>query len=409
MNCFINKLELVCLSAVSGILVAANGHAAEVSSFGVGSMESVDSTSTFPRFTHAGLHYKMLDVHAGLAVTATYDENLNLVRSNKLSDFVFSLNPLLSIRMADPAEAEPSKSLGLTYTPSIERYLSQSSLDRMNQGVNFAALLPMPRLRLGITQSFTDNSSPVVDVQRRVNTQTYGTMLSSSYILSEKTSFEVNGNYNLSQNEGLVSTEEYLNQNWLNYVVTPKVSASLGLGLGLNKTDQGDDQRLMNLLLRSSYRLAEKVNVSISAGAEVRDYKTGGMAVDPVFSASARYRLSENSGISFTASRETHASVALVRQNYTSTGFNLDLYQKLFDRLSGTIGFGYDNLDYQSTAASLAKTRSDSLISANLAATWSFTDSLRSTFAYTFRNNTSTDDRLNVHESVISISTSYLY
>jgi hypothetical protein len=181
---------------------------------------------------------------------------------------------------------------------------------------------------------------------------------------------EVNGGYNRTEynEDRLVGSEEFLNQNWINNQVSSKVNLGLGLGGGVLTQSRGPKQTYERVLLRTIYVLTGKLDLNASAGVEWRQYQafnnrlqftdTNGnhlnliirekasSRLSPIFDIGASYRPREGTAVRLDLFRRDQNSPTLAGYNYISTGVNVSFQQRFWERFSATFGGTFENSSY---------------------------------------------------------------
>ena len=338
------------------------------------------------RERHRGVRLWIFDVTGQAGASAVYDDNIYIKAVGHEGDLIWKLSPGVSAT----AEGGGEKRLTLSYTPAFNFYTRQPQNNSIDQAATFAATWPFARLTLGVSQEFQSSAGSVVDVGNRVNQTTYITSLTSKYLLSEKTSFEVNGRYTILDFENLIGSTELVNENWINYQVTPKVQLSLGFTLGHRQAQLEPTQTYEQVLMRAVYVLTGKLSLNASVGGEFRQY-AGGPPSRPglVFALGAAYAPREGTSVSLEAHRHNENSAVLRGQDYVTTGAALIVRQVLWEPWSASLSVGYDLAEYEAASTSIVATRKDNYYSVGLEIDYKITDRWQAGLFYQYRKNIS--------------------
>src|SRR5207237_8084732 len=111
--------------------------------------------------------------------------------------------------------------------------------------------------------------------------------------------------------------------------------------------------------VRANYIVSGKISLNLSAGLEFRQFGRGGDSVSPVFEIAGTYRPFENMMITIAGSRRTNSSASLAGQDYSQTTISLTFSQRLFSRVTCSLGIGYTNSEYISATTGASTARSD--------------------------------------------------
>ena len=317
-------------------------------------------------------HWKMFNLHPRLATSLTYDDNINLRKTNALQDITWIVAPGISAVAGDPSSGF-SKLFSVDYGASILTFLKHDEFSAVDHSAKIAGLLPFAKLTLGVSAGFQKLSTPEVELGIRVQRQLYTAAATSRYEISPKTSVEVNGGYNKTEynDKRLIGSDELSNQNWINNQVSSKVNLGLGLGAGILTQDRGPKQTYERALLRAIYVLTGKLDLTASAGVEWRQYKSfnhlerlviisptnitftttnisekAASRVSPIFDIGANYRPREGTTLRLDLFRRDQNSPTLAGYNYISTGINVSLQQRFWERFSATFGGTFENSSY---------------------------------------------------------------
>ena len=297
------------------------------------------------------------DFNAVLFAQSVYDDNIYLAPSDKKTrDVVTSIAPSMQVRYGEKGYSMAK----LDYTPTFQFFKENGQNDAINHDARFQAEKTFTRLTVGLSQSFTRVSDSAIGVSvgtpavtvfpRRVEQDTFTTRLLSKYDFSDKTSFEVNGQFNVIDFDtvGLISSKEYVNDNWFNYRMTEKVTTSVGVTLGYLDLSGGlPSQTYERGLVRVTYDAAEKLKFRASGGIEVR--QVGGGRSDevlPIFAIGATYKPLQSTTISLDASRAQTYAVQSPGENVTTTGVSAEIRQEVLRKLSIYFGGGFYNSEY---------------------------------------------------------------
>jgi hypothetical protein len=445
-----NSHYLTAFAAISAFLAqAANAQDAASSTNAVSSTTSTNTVSaagttaatatnapTKPSFSDRlpDLRVGPFDIHPRLTTGVMYDDNILIAPHNTKSDLIWSVQPAASIvagdRMAiteylinnsdfmgispgtyitSSPEYWPGKMLMLDYGPRFNWFTDYSENNSTDQLLKFDALLPMAKLILGVNQNYTSENTTVVEAGRRSNVETISSAIMAGYQFSEKTSAEMNlsrrsTDYEASQ--ALNGSTDWSDANWFNYQMTPLLNTGVGLTVGDLET-QSQSQTYEQLLARARYKLAERVDVGLSAGGEMRQFESAKGSLEPVFTLDGNYRPFERTSVYISGYRRDAASV-YYSQNYIITGIGTGISQQFGDRYFIGLGIGYDNYKYQSSTAAKTADRSDDYVTLRPSFDVRITKHLHSNIYYNFRTlKSSQTDGFDDNQVAVQMTLSY--
>src|SRR5207244_6568180 len=201
------------------------------------------------------------------------------------------------------------------------------------------------------------------DVGRPSWVNTYTTNLTGTYDLTGKLFLSGQASYAISDYETLIGSQVASGNVFINYVYSPKLVIGLGATAGVNSTDGPTaDETFEQMNVRANYIVSGKISLSISGGLEFRQFGGGGNSISPVYEISGSYRPFENTIITIAGSRRTNSSASLSGQDYSQTSISLTFSQRLFSRVTFSLGVGYTNSDYLSATSGASTARSDDYV-----------------------------------------------
>jgi hypothetical protein len=336
---------------------------------------------------HRGLRLSIFDVAVNIAASAIYDDNIYISGRKPAGDLTISFTPGFNASTGGPDE----KSLALAYTPNFVFFVEQGKNNSIEHAASLAARWPMAKLTLGMGESFQSTSGSVTDVGNRVNQQSYSTTLTSHYAWTEKTSFEINGTYNIHDYKNLIGSEDWSDANWINYQIKPKLSLSLGLTLGYNNVQRQPSQTYEESSVRATYIVTGKISVNGSIGGQWRQFGGGvPQQFGMIFGLGASYLPRDGTFFTLESHRRNDNSAVLAGQNYTTTGLNVSVRQRVFDKLFVILAGGIDQADYTATTTRVVATRKDTYYTGRLGLDYRVSDRWQAGVFYQYRRNNST-------------------
>jgi hypothetical protein len=282
----------------------------------------------------------------------TYDDNITLGNgTNKLSDMIWTITPSLTL-VADKRYEGYGTYLRLDYSPSFLFFERHPKDDNVDQHASLEASWVMSKLTLGVKQRFDETRNGIIEVGQRLRERDFNTELDSKYKLGDKTSVELNPRLTISDTSHLIGYTEWGVDAFLNRQLSSKVTGSLGGSGGYVDPTDGPIQRYERALVRLSYAVTGKIQLDANGGAEWRQFNSSEPSTTiPVFGIAAAWHPFEGTTVTLAGHRRDEISAALTNEDYTATGVDLSLRQRvLTDRLHVTVSGGYENRYYHTVA-----------------------------------------------------------
>ncbi|HKS36000.1 MAG TPA: outer membrane beta-barrel protein [Verrucomicrobiae bacterium] len=349
--------------------------------------------------------------------TVYHDDNINSTATNRLKDVTWTIAPgfAATARNANPARA---KLFTLEYTPAFRFYADHDELNSVDHAASIAGRLTGNKLKLGFDQRFLVTSQPVPDVGGRTDQFTAATHLTSEWRLGYKTSLQVDAALTLTDYEQFTSSRDWSNSDWLNYELSPKLSLGVGVVIGYldvqpatnQPSGRNPDQTYEQLRVRAVSFITDKLNLSASAGGELRQYR-GGVddTLSPVWDVAATYRPWHETTLTLSLFQSYYSSAQSDSQNYLSTGAGVSVAQHFFDRFVATIGGNYSHSDYEATVTGVTSGRQDDIFRARVGLDAYITAQWSAGIYYSHERNNSNDNLFSYDKNQFGLQSSWRF
>jgi hypothetical protein len=283
-------------------------------------------------------------------------------RQPKEDDIVVAVSPGIRAVASDMAEGV-GKTVSFDYSPSFLFYTQGVRGDQMTHNGQLQARLLFPKLTLGINQGIMVIADPDVDISTRTRRDTYRTRLTSRYAVGEKTSVEMNLGLNVTdyQLDEYADRWQAANDNWFNYQYSPKLTGGVGVTLGYSEIERSPNQTFQQVLLRTSYAVAERVTITLSGGGEVRQYRGDGVGdrVSPVWTVLGAFQPRDGTAVTVQAYQQFRNSASLRGQDLMRMGGRVALRQRIYRGLGASVSGTYYHSEYRATATGVTASRVD--------------------------------------------------
>ena len=308
-----------------------------------------------------------------LTVRGVWDDNIFLSHTNKVSDYYFAIEPVITIGVGDIAGRNRSY-LSLSYMPSAILFVDHSDENAFNNyihlegGYNSGRLTLTAYVDIALLQSANLNSFydttglwANTDASTPTRTNIFYTHLTANYQLTGKISLQAEldpGAYAYPDNISnyTIAGGLYLYYHWL-----PKLSVGIGGTFGYTWVDDpSTNQTFEQINLRLNYQVTAKLSLYASGGVEFRQFDGNRDTYDsPVFEIGLGYHPFSGTNISLSAGRRIYPSGYFDNQDFGATYVAARFQQRLFHRFYLGLGVGYEHSNYLATDRDVSATRDD--------------------------------------------------
>ncbi|PYK91981.1 MAG: hypothetical protein DME35_00395 [Verrucomicrobia bacterium] len=313
-----------------------------------------------------------------VTVRGVYDDNINISQTNRVSDYYFSIEPVLTLGLGDITGAGDNY-IRLDYAPALFLFADHSEDDAVQHLIRLQGQHQFARLTVALAEeiaildgtdlrSVGDLTAPGIhantDVSGRTKFQTYRTSMNASYDLSGKTFLSTGFNSLVTEydSSSLFSSANFSENLFINYRYSDKVVVGIGGTGGYDVVDDPNPaQTFEQANARISYQPSGKISVNVSGGVEFRQFEHNSrhQYVTPVFELALSYQPFDPTTITLSGSRSTYNSGALAGQDFAQTSISASMRQRFLQRFYIAVSAGYQNSDYFSTVNGIAANRQD--------------------------------------------------
>jgi hypothetical protein len=313
-------------------------------------------------------HYRL-----ALTIRGVYDDNIFLSHTDRVSDYYFAIEPMLTLGVGD-IEGRNENYLRLDYMPSIILYVDHSDDDAVNHLILLEGQYRFSRLTLTLAQevaildsanlnSVADTTGLLanIDAGGRTRLNLFTTRLRANYDLTGKLFLSGEFDAYVYDYPDFISSWMVSWGAYINYNVSPKLTLGVGGTFGLDFVeDPNVDQTFEQVNFRLNYQATGKLGVSASVGVEFRQFDNHrGDHVSPVFELGAIYRPFDGTTITLTGGRRILNSGFFENQDFATTYIVGRVQQRLLRRVYLGVAVGYENSDYFATTTGVDAFRED--------------------------------------------------
>jgi hypothetical protein len=308
-----------------------------------------------------------------LNIRGVYDDNIFLSHTDRVSDYYFAIEPMLTVGFGD-IEGRGENYVRLDYMPSVILFVDHSDQDAVEHLILLEGQYRFSRLTLNLSQevaildganlnSTLDTTGLLanLDVSGRTRLNLFITRLRANYDLTGKLFLTGEFDASIYDYRDFISSQIVSWGLYVNYNVTPKLTVGVGGTFGLDFVeDPNVDQTFEQANFRINYQATGKLGLSASAGVEVRQFDNHRSDhVSPVFELGALYRPFDGTTITLTAGRRILNSGFFADQDFATTYVVGRVQQRLLRRVYLGLAVGYENSDYFATTSGVSATRED--------------------------------------------------
>ncbi|HEY5706867.1 MAG TPA: outer membrane beta-barrel protein [Terrimicrobiaceae bacterium] len=319
----------------------------------------------------------------------TYDDNIFISNTNRIADLIWTAGLTVSFELGDFHDLKDNyliaewSGAGLLYTDN-------PSQNAFNQSANLVGSYHWQRLTAEIESRYQYLTGPDRQIGNVASRQLIVNALHLKYDLSGKIRLTADARQSAQLYQIYLDQYEYQVKAGLDYQIFPK----LGLGVegvaGVLRVQESPDQTYQQLRIRGGYSLTGKIDIKFSGGLEFREVDDGQpLKTYPAFSLSLNYRPFDGTLISVEGYRTVFGSSSAIGQNFIATGFEVSIRQRIFQRITVTTAFGYENDDYFGTSQASQTKRVDNYFFIRPAISYALTRHAAFGIFYEFRRNES--------------------
>jgi hypothetical protein len=221
-----------------------------------------------------------LELKGGFALaanaSATYDSNLFLAETNRESDVVFSVTPMLTYTTAP--HGDPLFSFSASYRPSYQVFANNSQFNSLNHSANAILNFTKPRTRIALYGSIREVSASDRIAGGFIQGMIYQYGIRGSYQLAPRTSISAGiSSGGTSFDTGGNGSDAYSANVSMMWDANERWSVGPSLRYSVATSDLTGRREALALLGRVSYQFGERVALSAFGGLEIKtDSRTSG-------------------------------------------------------------------------------------------------------------------------------------
>ncbi|MFT4175830.1 MAG: outer membrane beta-barrel protein [Luteolibacter sp.] len=340
-------------------------------------------------------------------ISAAYDNNIYLSKTNPESDHVYRVGPKISYAKGDVTEGSGGF-VQFAYNPTAVYYAKASSESRIDQRATWTAGWRGKATVVAYDGSILKTADALADVGRKTDRMETENRVKIGWTPREKHTYEVSAGHASTNYEdrGLIDSSSVYGEVAWQYAYSPKTRAGLAYRASRLKVERSEDQIAHQVTGRLEWQPREKIRVQLEAGAESRRTENGSK-VNPVIDGRIEWQPRVGTAFYLTAYQREVASAYLAGQNYRQLGMTAGVSQRLGKRWTARLEGGRERAKYTQVSGDGADRREDRSWFVRPALEYTFTDRLRAEVFYRVSKNQSNFRNLGYDQDLAGLQLSY--
>lgn len=335
-----------------------------------------------------------------------YDSNILQTTDDEVSSLVGQFEPTIGWTAGE----RDKNWIRLAYEGTGILFFNSTEDNRIDNRLIAEGGFKGKNLALAYSGRWARLGSPSADLGGESDRDEWGVSATVTYSPGGKLSYEAFGErsavdqlassgFDFFQSSGGVSAR---------YRYSSKTEVELAYRLGQVEVDGSGTQIFQQVGLRAEWSPRSKINVSIEAGVDIRDYEVGN-GVEPYLSARVDWRPRAKTALFLEAYRRVEASAGVVGENLNLTGVRFGVNQRLQGRWSAGLELGWENSDYFGIAGFAESGREDNILFVRPSLRYSLGDSSELVFLYQWSQNDSTEADFGFEGHRLGASLNYFF
>lgn len=321
------------------------------------------------------------------AVQWQHDTNVFLDSSDEVVANAWTARPAFSLRHGD--NASPVR-LNVDYEADLTFYDGVSGEDTIDHFLTSSLVYQTDKLRMTLSAQLLRFTGGDFDAGGRAERLQLLPALEIQYAITAKTSTGVAADMLHSDYKTYLDSVRYRAGVFADHQISPNTRLGLQANQLFEDVNGTGRQTAQEILLRMDYGRDSKVSLFGNAGVEIREPAGAGDVVTPVGRLGIAYSSSETFHVSLDVYRTATPSVYLEDQYFYATGLLLSASERLFERFTLGLDYGFERTKYESALSSVTADREDDITLLRPWLRYAFTDWAAVEVFYQYTRNDST-------------------
>ncbi|HMJ25554.1 MAG TPA: hypothetical protein VK475_06980, partial [Pyrinomonadaceae bacterium] len=179
----------------------------------------------------------------------------------------------------------------LDYSPTLRFFSNNQFHNSLDHSLNLSGWMSYEDWVFSLSQGYSRSSAPLVETGAQTDQESYFTGINASYRFNSKLSVDLAISQSFVLAQQFDSSRSWSTTEYLNYQLWPRLNVAIGMVFSYTDVDFGPDMTSEQLQGRISWRATDKTSFECHAGAEDRQFLSGGAPdlINPVFGLSIQY------------------------------------------------------------------------------------------------------------------------
>lgn len=294
------------------------------------------------------------------------------------------------------------------YTPSLVFYTDDAFENVVNQFATVRGSASSGDWDFGFGNSFAMTDNPLIETGEQTQQTVNTTQLSANRPITPVLSVDLGVSQALRWSNQFNDTFSWSTLNGINYRLRPNLTVGADVGFGYDLVDPGTDMTNERFLMSVSGLLGDKFNYNFSGGFEVRQFldTDAEMKVSPILNLALNYVITEKTTVNVYGNRQVTPSY-FDDQFSESLAVGAGISQRIFGRFIFSLRGGYRWSDFNSTVNPTDIIQSQDFAFARAAITSRFLGRGTASVYYSWSNNSSNNQFVDLESNQFGLSLGY--
>ena len=345
----------------------------------------------------------------GAVVSAAYDDNIFLSRTNPASDTVYRIAPSVAYTQGDAKEGEGGF-IRVAYRPTAVVYAETASGNRIDHQAAVSAGWRGKASKITYTGAVQKLGDATADTGRQTDRLEYQNELRAAWIPREKITVELAAGKRQSDyaDPALFDSSKTYGEVAVRYAYSAKTEAGLAYQAARFKVDGAGDQTTHQVTARIDWQPREKIHVKLEAGAERRTTQNGS-EVNPVVEGRIDWTPRQGTSVYVTGYQRQEASAFYAGRNYNVKGVTAGIARRLGGKWTARLEAGRESAAYKQVSGSGTGGRKDKIWFVRPALEYRITDEFDIALFYRVSDNSSSDSSFGYDQRIAGIELNYKF
>lgn len=332
------------------------------------------------------------ELELGVAISAAYDDNVFLSAANAQADLVTRFSPAVSYRRGDRLEGEGAY-LSVAYRPTAVVFAENSGSNRLDQEAAWETGWRGKAIRLAYSGIARQLGDVIADTGTLTDRRELSNSVRIAWAPRERISVELAAGHDSTGYDASAFADSRMSYGEvaLRYAYSPKTRIGMIYKAGRFEVDGAGEQTVQRTTARIEWNPTRKIAIDVEAGMENRSFDKGSDST-PVVEARVGWTPREGTELYLAGNRRVLASAFLPGENFTQSGVELGIVQRLGGKWTGRVEGGLERAAYSRVSGSGPSGRVDRIHFIRPSVEYRFTDDFSMGLFYRYSENRSNQE-----------------